>query len=197
MPKKTKTEIKKMKTRLRPKAKKRLNKLIAILLFLLKFNLLAIPMYLLMYLNISVPELQSFVANAVHALLSMLGYSTVVEGYIIKFAAGLTIFSVDINFDCTGWKSMYALFALVIATPVKYRWGWEQNWKQKLKFLAIGLPAIFIVNIFRIATTIAVAMSFGAAYLDIVHTLLWQEGLIIAVVAIWYLWLRRVNFNII
>jgi exosortase/archaeosortase family protein len=113
----------------------------------------------------------------------VLGYSSVVDGYVVKFSSGLSIVNAEMTFDCTGWKSMYALFALVIATP-----GAALN--KKLKFLLVGLPTIFAVNLLRIATTIAFVVSFGIAYLDVVHSILWQEGLIIAVVAVWYLWLR-------
>jgi len=170
-----------------PKSKSReaMNeRLVAIMWFLLKFNILALPMYLLIYMNISMPLLQALVANAVHVLLGLLGYSSVVEGYTLKFSAGASIVAAEMTFDCIGWKSMYALLALAIATP-------RIEWKKKLKFLAIGLPSIFAINIIRIATTVAVVINLGISYLEFVHSILWQEGLIIAVATIWYLWLRR------
>lgn len=164
-------------------------KLIAVLWFLLKFNLLAIPMYIVMYAQPSLPMLQSFVASSVNAVLNLIGYNSILEGYVVKFstssATKLSIVEAEMNFDCTGWKSVYALFALTLATSAM--------WKKKLKFLAIALPTIFVVNIFRIVTTIAATISFGLAYLELVHNLLWQEGLILTVIAIWYLWLRREN----
>ena len=176
----------KLKIRLKRAASTRLNKrLIAILWFLVKFNLLAVPLYALMLMNVSVPALQSFVAAAVHNGLGMLGYDSSLNGHFVTFSSGLSIVNVEMNFDCTGWKSMYALLALCLATPAL--------WKQRLRFLVVGLPAVFIINILRIVTTIAAVMSFGIGYLGIVHSILWQEGLIIAVVAVWYLWLRRIN----
>jgi exosortase/archaeosortase family protein len=152
--------------------------------FLVKFNLLAIPMYLLMYANVTFPQAQSVVAESVHSLLGVFGYETVVNGHTVVFSSGLTIVNAEMTFDCIGWKSMYMLFALIAATP-------RVGWMKKAKFLLAGLPAIFVINIIRIATTIAAVTSMGAGYLDVVHSVLWQEGLVIAVVGIWYLWLRK------
>jgi exosortase/archaeosortase family protein len=166
----------------KPKHKEINKKLIGILWFLVKFNLLAIPLYLIIYMNLTLPAVQSFVANSVHTILSALGYMSELNGYMINFP----IVSVEITFDCTGWKSVYALFALVVATP-------SVLWKKKLKFLAVGLPAIFVINILRIVTTLAVVMSFGIEYLEVAHNILWQEGLILAVLGIWYFWLRKVG----
>jgi exosortase/archaeosortase family protein len=159
-------------------------RLMEVFWFLVKFNLLVIPMYILIYMNISIPPLQSFVANSVHALVGLMGYSSAVDGYMVNFSTGFSLVNAEMTFDCAGWKSLYALFALVVATP-------RVEWVEKLKFLLVGLPAIFAINIVRIATTIAAVISFGIGYLDMVHSLLWQEGLIIAVVGIWYLWLRK------
>lgn len=167
------------------KGRGRLNKkLTEVVWFLVKFNLLAIPLYLIMYMNLNIPAAQSFVANIINSMLNVFGYESVVEGYFLRFSVGMSIVSIEINFDCIGWKSVYALFALVAATP-------RIVWERKLKFLIIGLPAIFVINIIRIFVTIIVIMNFGISYLEIVHNLLWQEGLILAVVGLWYLWLKK------
>lgn len=155
-------------------------RLIGILWFLVKFNLLAIPLYLVIYMNLTLPAVQSLVAGTVHTMLGALGYMSELNGYMIN----LPVVSVEITFDCTGWKSLYALFALVAATP-------SVLWKKKLKFLVVGLPAIFIVNILRIVTTLAVVMGFGIGYLEVAHNILWREGLILAVLGIWFFWLKK------
>jgi exosortase/archaeosortase family protein len=156
--------------------------------FLIKFNLLAIPLYLLLYFNISYNPLQGFLASVSVPFINMFGHSASLVDYFGCDAP--SIFGpgferpVCISWDSTGWKSMYALAALVIAAPVA-------GWKGKLKFLAVGIPLIFVINYLRIVTTILIALSFGWKYFEVVHTVLWREGLIIAVVLIWYLWLRR------
>lgn len=173
-----------MKKRASAKGKKELRrKLMAAVLFLVKFNLLALPMYAVMSMDLTVQPLQSFVASSVHLLLQLLGHESVVKESILLFSSGQSVVAADMTFDCIGWKSMYTLFALAAATP-------KIEWKRKLKFLAAGLPAIFAINILRIVTTIAAVISFGTVYLEIVHSILWQEGLVAVVVGIWYFWLK-------
>lgn len=162
--------------------------LLGILWFLIKLNILVMPIYLLMAINFSFPQFQSALASALESTLNFLGYPAVVKGYYIGISSGYTVASFEINIDCTGWKSMYALTALAIAIPL------EQ--KKKLKFLVIALPFIFALNYVRILTTIILAFKYGFQYLEVVHTFLWREGLIFAVLAIWYIWLRRINYNI-
>lgn len=163
-------------------------KLKTIAWFLIKFNLLAIPLYLLIYFNISYVPLQGFIAAASVPFIKMFGHSASLVDYFGCDAPSVSgpdfQKPVCISWDSTGWKSMYALAALVIAAPVA-------GWKGKLRFLAAGIPLIFLINYLRIVTTILIALNFGWRYFELVHTVLWREGLIIAVVLIWYLWLRR------
>lgn len=162
------------------KVLKRRKLLLAIAWFLVKLNLLAIPLYILLAINFSFPEFQSFLASILGNALNLLGYPTVVEGYYIGMF--------EINMDCTAWKSMYLLAALAIATPAKK--------DEKIKFLLISLPLLFALNFARILTTIILAFQYGFEYLAIIHTFLWREGLIFAVIGFWYIWLRRTNYNI-
>lgn len=159
-------------------------KLELILWFLLRFNLLAIPLYLAIYSNFSFLPLQTLFAQMAAGILKEQDYAVQQTDQILTISADNTIYSIDMSWDSTGWKSLYALAALVLAVPAS-------NLKSKLRFLAIGLPAIFILNLFRIVTTILIALNFGFQYFDIVHTVLWREGLIVAVVVLWYVWLKR------
>lgn len=162
-------------------------------LFLVKFNILAIPMYLILFLNMSYPPLQTLLTELTCKNLNLMGYhaslvtSPESEVQLIYFSNQFP--KVQISWDSTGWKSMYALLALTLATPLS-------NLKRKARFLAIGIPSIFLLNYLRIITTILISLNFGIQYFEVIHTLLWREGLIIAVVAIWYLWLKKVKYNI-
>lgn len=147
--------------------------------FLVKFNLLAIPMYLALFFGISFYPLQRFLTTALEKTLNAIGYVAVSDGNIMLIE-GFPI-PVDITWDCTGWKSMWTLTALVIATPRKNRHG-------KAKFLLFSLPLLFLLNFVRILTTILLSFIFGFQHLDIIHTFFWREGLIIAVITAWYLW---------
>ena len=165
------------------------NNLKLILWFLVRFNILAIPLYAILYLNLSFESLQSLIAQIIGILLKLFGYSIAQNNYVISTLVGNTIQNIEVSFDSTGWKSLYALMALVLAVP-------KMDLGKKLKFLLVGLPSVFILNLLRILTTIVIALEFGFQYFDVVHLFLWREGLIIAVIAIWYVWLKRERYNI-
>lgn len=176
-----------VKRKKRKKILKRRKLLFSILWFLVKLNILVIPLYLLLVTNFSLPPLQNFLALALGNTLNFLGYQATVEGYYIGMVFGFTLATFEINMDCTAWKSMYLLAALAIASPAKQ--------KKKLKFLAIAIPFLFIMNFIRILTTILLAFQYGFQYLNIVHTFLWREGMIFIVLAVWYIWFRRINYK--
>lgn len=154
-----------------------------ILWFLLRFNLLSIPLYIAIYTGLSFLPLQIFLAQITTEILKAQDYSLVQNGQMIVVNADNSFYTIEVSWDSTGWKSLYALFALVIAVPAI-------NMTDKLRFLSMGLPTIFILNLIRITTTILVALNFGFQYFDIVHTVLWREGLILAVVLLWYFWVK-------
>jgi exosortase/archaeosortase family protein len=167
-------------------------KLWAVAVFLIKFNLLAIPMYLVLWLNLSYPPLQVFLTDLVCRSLNFLGYGAALVGSQTSTVPLIFISDqlpkIQISWDSTGWKTLYALAALTIATPYA-------TMKRKAKFLAAGLPLLFVLNFLRILTTISVAVNYGFQYFEVVHTLLWREGLIFAVVLLWYLWLRGIKYK--
>lgn len=176
-----------MAKRIQKKERLREKKLKTILWFLIKFNLLAIPLYIILFLNISFESLQILIAYITNETLKLFGYLTTQDGYFITTLIGNKYQLIEISWDSTGWKSLYALTALTLATPVVL--------KKKLKFLLIGLPALFLINYIRIVSTLLVAFTYGFQYFDIVHLILWREGLIIAVVVLWYLWIWKIKYN--
>jgi len=157
-----------------------------VLLFLIKFNLLLIPFYLIIYLDLSYYPLQIALTNFMALIFKSLGYQVTTSDFLLFIGEnGLPI---DISRDCIGWKGMYSLFALVLATPYEM--------KSKLKFLSMGLPFMFLVNLLRIIITLIVGLNFGLHYMEFIHTFLWQQVMIIALISVWYLWLRRGKINI-
>jgi exosortase/archaeosortase family protein len=157
-------------------------KLIKVLFFLLKFNLLAIPLYVVLYFNFSFPPLQNFLAYLVFQALEILGHKVSLNEYFLVVENFPEI--IEVSWDSTGWKSLYALVALVLATPLS-------NFRKKVKFLILALSILFLINYVRILTTILISIKFGFKYFEIIHTFLWREGLIFAVVAIWAFYLLR------
>lgn len=148
--------------------------------FFIFFNLLSIPMYYLIYTNLSLPFLQSSIAILTNQIFNLIGIKSEIENF--------TLIVEKINFtistDSTGWKSIYILTALALATP-------SIEISRKVKFLVIGVPAIFLINILRILTTIWITVRLGFEYFDIVHTFLWREGLILAVLMVWIFWVTK------
>lgn len=163
--------------------------------FLIKFNLLAIPMYAVMFAGITFYPLQLFLTDVVYSIVKAGGYWIARSDIMIMLFAPVDppgpplVETVVMGFDCTAWKTMYALMALVIAAPVAGR-------QRKVKFILVGIAAIFVLNIIRLVTTITTAYAAGFQYLEIMHTLLWREGLIIALLAIWFVWLKNQKNNI-
>lgn len=145
-------------------------KLLKTLMFLVKFNLLAIPLYIVMWLNLSLPVLQNFLSYAAVTVINSIGYK-------------IDPNNIEITMDCIGWKSMYVLTALVFATA-------KSDVKNKIKFLLFSLPVVFIINFARIISIILVAISYGLEAGMAVDSFLWSSGMIAVVLIIWYLWLR-------
>jgi len=158
-------------------------KLLLIVRFLVIFNLLAIPMYLILISGTTLPALQEVTTDVVFAIFRALGYSAERAGFTITFTAPLQA-SIVIDTDCTGWKSMYAFAALVVATP------FAMGRKKRSMIVAMGVAVLFLLNIVRIVSTVVAAVAFGIATLDVVHTLLWREGMILAVLALWVISVR-------
>ena len=148
--------------------------------FLLKFNILLIPFYTIIYFDINFYLVQEWFANFIGSILRM-NYPVNVSGFFI-YVGDLVI---DISRDCLGWKSAYSLFALVLASPGKL--------KDKFKFLGVWVPVLLIINVFRVLGTILFGLTFGLQYLEIIHTFIWQEVMIAVLLIVWYLWLRKGN----
>jgi exosortase/archaeosortase family protein len=151
--------------------------------FLVVFNLLAIPMYAVMLSGTQLPALQDATTTVVFAVFRLLGYDATRSGTTIGLGAPLNV-NIAIDTDCAAWKSMYAYAALVLATP------FAMGWKKRSGLVLAGTVALFALNVVRIVSTVAAAMAFGLAVLDVVHTVFWREGMILAVVLLWFLAVR-------
>ena len=173
-------------------------KLLVIMKFVLLLNLISLPLYIANYTIDDFGELQVAIAEICNRLLNAVGYETVTQGNVILTVADNSLLRFSISRDSTGWKSVYALVALVMASPIvlnkKIRFVLLP--KQKLIFLSMTLPIIFIANIFRVATTIGISISYGFSYFGLVHDLLWSVGMIGVVLGIWLIWIRRQRYNI-
>lgn len=159
-------------------------RLLSVAEFLLVFNLLALPMYAVLLTNSTFLPLQNLLSVMTAYALKSQGLSAAVSGpFVSVLDAQNIVRNVEISFDSTGWKSLYALAVLVIATPI-------YDFRGKLKFLAFGLPGIFALNFLRIWSTVWYSAVFGWQNFDVIHLFLWREGLIAVVVLFWFFWLH-------
>ncbi len=158
-------------------------------MFLVTFNLLAIPLYIAIYTSFTFQPLQELNAQLLYLTMELLGYDVSLDGSSVYLLSESESKRIDVSWDSTGWKSMYAIAALIIATPMS-------TLSRKIKPVLLGIGAVFVLNYLRITTTVLVSANFGFDLFDIIHTFLWREGLILAVVAFWLLWFRRENYKI-
>lgn len=156
-----------------------------VFLFLIKFNLLLIPFYVIIYMDIDFYTLQTLFAHILSLVLRLLGYKVSVSGFFMF--VGDEELPIDISRDCIGWKSTYSLFALVLATKGKL--------KEKLKFLLIWIPVLLILNFFRVLLTIICGLLFGVEYLELIHAFIWQVIMMFVLLGIWYIWLRSTGYS--
>lgn len=167
---------------------KTFNRLKSAAWFLLKLNILAIPLYLIFYFGWSVPAYQNVWASALGTSLQSFGYDAVVSGHTIAVKVGQTIHEIDLSWDSTGWKSLYAITALTFATSM---WTVRRN----LRFLAFAMPLLAFVNFLRIDTTSLFSLATDFKYFDFVHVFLWGGLMTGFVIALWYLLFFKEKVN--
>ena len=141
--------------------------------FLIKFNFFAIPMYVVMFFGLEIQFLKDMTANIVFFFLKTAGMNAILmPGNLITIPIAGGNWAAFIDWDCTGWKSMYALFALMFASDFEKR-------KKVLGLLLI--PLVYFINIIRIGFMFFYVSSFGLTNFAVVHTLIWSWGLIIII----------------
>jgi len=156
--------------------------LLAALVFLLRFNLFAIPLYLIIFSGYSSGLLIRMTADITYGMLHATGIEAERSGNLISMPVENGNWAAVINWDCVGWKSMLVMLALVMATPSCKR--------KKLYGIAL-LPLVYAINIIRIWFMFFFVSKFGLAYFGIVHAVVWSWGLLIAVLLLWLVWIRR------
>jgi exosortase/archaeosortase family protein len=90
--------------------------------------------------------------------------------------------TLDIKDGCNGVIAMILYVAAVLAHGAAPA--------AKLSGLAIGIPAIWAINLLRIVTLYVVAVM-APGRLEFFHIYFWQTLIIIFVAVLWYLWAER------
>lgn len=157
------------------------------LVFLVRFNLLAIPLYLLLIYPWDPYTIQSFIAMKIAHFLNFAGISTQIVDGITFHLLGYNWY-IQIIKDCIGWKSSLALFGLIFAVR-KVEIG------KRILGLLVGVPIIFIFNLARIFSSIYLATIFGIQNYFFIHDFLWQWGMIAVVLGVWIVWLQKMKIR--
>jgi exosortase/archaeosortase family protein len=150
--------------------------------FLIKFNILAIPLYLILVTGWNLGWLQQMTANIIYSILSSLGFSPAIDGLMITIPIHNGNWAAVIDWDCTGWKSFLAFIALVMAT--------DAPTMRKIRALMF-VPVIYVINLARIAFMFFYVRTYDLQYYQVVHSIVWSWGLIITILVLWILWMTR------
>lgn len=147
--------------------------------FLVRVTILSLPLYMVIWLGIDLHVLQSAASGQAAWILQVLGFSLTHQGTSISLENGFRFFIIP---DCTGWKSMLFLFALIFAVPLV-------SLRKRLAGLAVGLPLIWIGNLLRIVSVVSLQGIWGTEAALFMHDTVFQAGLIAAVLITWLAWL--------
>ncbi|RLI95893.1 MAG: hypothetical protein DRO99_05250 [Candidatus Aenigmatarchaeota archaeon] len=155
--------------------------------FLVRLLILALPLYLILGLGISLLPMQIATGNQSRWVLDNMGFRTQQDGAFIAVEDNVKPpFYFYLNDDCTGWKSMLFLFALIFAVP-------GVMMSRRLWGLAAGIPVIWAGNIARVVAVVVSERVYGLETAMLIHDYLWQIGLIVLVLTIWTIWLSWVR----
>lgn len=164
--------------------------------FLARLIILSLPLYLIIGLGVSLYPLQLAAAGQSGWILDAMGYSVRQEGAYLTVSGGGPVqdFPFYVNEDCTAWKSMLFLFALILAVPATtlglgHRPSQTAVWRRRGLGLLVGIPVIWLGNLGRVVGVVLAERSYGVETALLIHDYWWQFGLIALVLVIWAGWL--------
>jgi exosortase/archaeosortase family protein len=166
----------------------RQEKLFDTLLFLVKVIVLSIPLYFIILLGVSLYPLQYLDATVSSGILRALGYAVQQEGNYITVGTAST-FSFILSEDCTAWKSMLFLFALIFAVP-------KIELKKRLLGLGLGIPVLWMGNQARIVGVVITERATSEQFALFTHDYFWRILLVLLVLGVWLVWLKNPGFGL-
>jgi len=86
--------------------------------------------------------------------------------------------------ECSGVEAMAIFCGAVIAFPAAF--------KEKLLAIGLGVPALYIVNVLRLACLAFIGTFMSRQAFDFAHVYVWQTVFIIFVVILWLIWIEKV-----
>jgi exosortase/archaeosortase family protein len=128
--------------------------------------------------------LVGWTASAAEAVLEAVGIPTARYGGVIVSPGG---FSYEIYFRCTGYLPAVLLTIAILVWPAA---AWR-----KLVGIALGIPAVLLLNLFRLVHLFLV----GLARPDIfafAHGTLWEGVMVLGVLAFWWAWKKWATMSV-
>lgn len=122
---------------------------------------------------------QDFTAGATGFFVNLFGSEVQVDGSIISSPSGIPL---EIIPECLGIISMAIYASAVLAYPCRI--------KQKMLGIAIGIVALFALNLVRTVSLFYIGSHFPD-FLDTAHVLIWQSVMILAAIALWLFWVEK------
>ena len=92
-------------------------------------------------------------------------------------------FPITIIEECTGIFEIIIFVAAVLAFPT--------TWRKKLTGFALGIPAIYVFNVVRIALLMLVGRHYRDSF-DFMHLYFWQATMIAMITSVWLFWIAKV-----
>lgn len=171
--------------KLRNKAKK---KYLFLLSFLLNLIILSIPLYIYSHYEIIPISILKDYTLFISYILNLSNVPNIVLNNIIIVNG----FNFIIDQNCIGIKGILGFFAIIFAIPfIKYR--------EKLNYFIKFSPILFLINIFRVYSTIILYYYLNLSYEEVkfLHDILWEILSTGIVILLWILFLRMKKLEII
>jgi archaeosortase B (VPXXXP-CTERM-specific) len=121
----------------------------------------------------------TFTARATGAILNLFGASAQVDGTLISSPH----YSMSIVTECTGLIPMAIVVCAVLAYP--------STAKQKAIGAALGLVALFVLNLVRTVSLFFIGGHFSSSFFNTAHFLIWQPVMIVVAIALWLFWVEK------
>ncbi|WP_407356963.1 archaeosortase B [Methanolobus sp. WCC5] len=126
--------------------------------------------------------LSTMTANALSGVLSVFGVDSSSYGQSV-YMNGFSVMIID---ECTGMYELLVYAGCVLAYPTTLR--------NKFLGIALGVPAMIIVNMLRLVFLSFVGMVYPALF-SYVHYYLWQVTFIFLIVMFVLLWIEKIVKN--
>jgi len=123
--------------------------------------------------------LLTFTARATGAIVNLFGASAQVDGTLISSPD----YAMRIVTECTGLIPMAIVVCAVLAYP--------STAKQKAIGSALGIVAIFVLNLVRTVSLFFIGGHFSTSFFETAHFLIWQPVMIVLAIVLWLFWVEK------